>query len=72
MTFEFPARICVDGIVVHDAFPDWYPILQGSRVSCSLQTPFNNPKTMCSETGSARNESSNIRPLPMSQQTDSA
>ena len=72
VTFEFPARICVDGIVVRDAFPDWYPILQGSRVSCSLQTPVNNPTTMCSETGSVRNESSNIRPLPMGQQNDSA
>ena len=72
MTFEFPARICVDGIVVRDAFPDWYTILQGSHVSCSLQTPVNNPSTTCSETGSVRNKSSNIRPLPMGQQTDSA
>lgn len=30
---EFPARILVDGVVVADAFPDWYPILQGSRIS---------------------------------------
>ena len=72
MTFEFPARICVDSIVVRDALPDWFPILQGSRVSCSLQTPVNNPTSMSSETSSVRNESLNLKPLPMGQQTDSA
>ena len=71
VTFEFPARICVDGVVVRDGFPDWYPILQGSRVSCSQQTQENYATSMCSETGSVRNESSNIRPLSMGQQIDS-
>ena len=71
MTFEFPARICVDGVVVRDGFPDWYPILQGSRVICSQQTQENYATSMCSETGSVRNESSNIRPLSMGQQIDS-
>ena len=32
---EYPARICVDGVVVADGFPEWYPILHGSRVSCA-------------------------------------
>ena len=71
VTFEFPARICVDGVVVRDGFPDWYPILQGSRVSCSQQTQENYATSMCSETGSVRNESSNIRPLSMGQQIES-
>lgn len=38
VTMEFPARICIDGVVIVDAFPDWYPILQGSRVSCVPQS----------------------------------
>ena len=54
MTLEFPARICVDGVLVADAFPDWYPILQGSRVNCPPQnrSSDNNDSSTRSDTGS--------------------
>ena len=54
VTLEFPARICVDGILVADAFPDWYPILQGSRVNCPPQnrSSDNNDSSTRSDTGS--------------------
>ena len=38
VTLEYPAAIYVNGVLVADAFPDWYPTLQGSRVSVNLQT----------------------------------
>ncbi|MCG8047033.1 MAG: hypothetical protein N0E48_15590, partial [Candidatus Thiodiazotropha endolucinida] len=37
VTMEFPARICVEWVVIADAFSDWYPILQGSRISFAPQ-----------------------------------
>ena len=54
MTLEFPARICVDGALVADAFPDWYPILQGSRVNCPPQnrSSDNSDSSTRSDTGS--------------------
>ena len=81
VTLEFPARIYVDGVVVADAFPDWYPILQGSRISCPPQTrssdntSYVNPMRIV--TGSA-GRSVNPRDIPttgllsMGQQIDSA
>ena len=38
VTLEYPAAIYVNGVLVADAFPDWYPTLRGSRVSVVPQT----------------------------------
>ena len=38
VTLEYPAAIYVNGVLVADAFPDWYPTLRGSRVSVIPQT----------------------------------
>lgn len=39
VTFGYPASIRVDGDIVVDLFPDWYSVLQGSRISITSNQP---------------------------------
>ncbi|MEW8560931.1 MAG: hypothetical protein AB2541_02465 [Candidatus Thiodiazotropha sp.] len=39
VTFGYPANISIDGVTVVDLFPDWYDILQGSRISSLSNQP---------------------------------
>ena len=66
-----------------DAFPDWYPILRSSRISCPPQTQSseNNDNTVRSNTGSvtgltgdsaSSRQIPSMRPLSLGQQIDSA
>lgn len=81
VAMEYPAKICVNGVVVADAFPDWYPILNGSRVSCDPKTQSSdqnvnsNVDSGSSETGLASGTvgSRDVPPmnLPMGQSTGS-
>ena len=83
VTLEFPARLCIDGVLVADTFPDWYPILRGSRISCTPQTQSseNNDNTVHSNTGSvtgltgdraSSRQIPTMQPLSLGQQIDSA
>ncbi|MCG7869107.1 MAG: hypothetical protein JAY74_22405, partial [Candidatus Thiodiazotropha taylori] len=35
VSLGYPAKIVIDGDTVVDKFPDWFPVLNGSRVSCT-------------------------------------
>ena len=35
VSFGYPAKISIDGSCVVDLFPEWYDVLQGSRISCN-------------------------------------
>ena len=42
VSIRYPARLIVNGVTTHDMFPDWFNVLNGSRVQFEGTTALNN------------------------------